>query len=96
MAFGRLSRILLQVAEFEPTQSLQDAIYREKVERARNMTVGERLAAGQEQFEEVVSRMKIGIRMRFPDADEVEVARLLAEQMNRIRSWKERDLYRSV
>lgn len=80
----------------EDRKSLQDAIYLEKVERARKMTPGERLAAGPELFEESMGRMKIGIRMRNPEADENEVDRLLIEQMDRLRQWKERDLYRPV
>ena len=60
------------------------------------MSVSERLAAGPQLFEEVVSRMKIGIRIRFPEADEIEINRLLCEQLERTRAWKERDLYRPV
>ncbi len=77
-------------------KALQDAIYREKVERARRMTIGERLAAGPELFDEAMGRMKIGIRMRNPGAGEAEVGRLLIDQMDRLKAWKERDLYRPV
>ena len=77
-------------------KSLQDAIYREKVDRARRMTIGERLAEGPKLFDEAMARMKIGIRMRCPDADEGEVQRLLVDQMDRLKAWKERDLYRPI
>ena len=82
--------------EDEELKSLQDAIYREKVERARRMTVSERLAEGFHLFEEAMGRMKIGIRMHHPDSDENEINRLLIQQMDRLRSWKERDLYEPV
>jgi len=77
-------------------KSLQDAIYREKVERARRMTVSERLAEGLPLFEEAMGRMKIGIRLHHPDADQQEIDQLLLEQMDRLRAWQERDLYKRV
>ena len=80
-------------AELKP---LQDAIYLEKVERARKMSVAERLTAGVELFEEAMGRMKIGIRMRHPDADEKEIDGLLKAEMDRLSEWKERDLYKPV
>lgn len=85
------------MSEAQPDlKPLQDAIYREKVERARKMSIDERLTAGLELFEEAMGRMKIGIRMRHPDADEREVDRLLRAEMDRLRNWKERDLYKPV
>lgn len=80
--------------EEEQLKSLQDAIYREKVERARRMTVSDRLAAGLELSEEAMGRMKMGVRMRNPGADESEINRLLIEEMDRLRKWKERELYK--
>jgi len=77
-------------------KSQQDAIYREKVERARRMTIGERLSAGPELFEEAMGRMKIGIRLQHPEADEQEVTRLLVDQMERLKAWKEREIYRQM
>ena len=80
----------------EGQDALQRAIYLEKVERARQMTIGERLAAGIELFEESVGRMKVGIRLRFPEADEAEVDQLLRDQLLRLQSLHEKDFYRPV
>lgn len=57
------------------------------------MTVGERLAAGPALFGEVSERMKLGIRMKHPDADDSEVARLLKEQVDQMTAWKEAGIY---
>ena len=51
-------------------KSLQDAIYREKVERARRMTVSEKFEAGQALFEIGCLQMLGNIRGQMPEADE--------------------------
>jgi len=51
-------------------KSLQDAIYREKVERARRMTPLEKFDAGQALFEIGCKQMLGNIRGQMPDANE--------------------------
>ena len=50
--------------------SLSDAIYRDKVLRARTLSVSERVDTAIELFEGAVGLMKDGIRAQFPDYDE--------------------------
>ncbi len=54
----------------EELKSLQDAIYREKVERARRMTPKQRFEVGQEMFELGCLQMLGNIRGQMPDAGE--------------------------
>jgi len=51
-------------------ESLQDAIYREKVERARRMTSLEKFEAGQALFETACLQMRGNIRGQMPHAGE--------------------------
>jgi hypothetical protein len=65
----------------EPTQELIDAIYRDRVRRARETSLGEKLLSGAELFEEACVRMAAGIRAQYPDADESEVREILARRL---------------
>ena len=58
--------------EPEEPKSLQDAIYREKVERARRMTPLEKFCVGEELFETGCKQMLGNIRGQMPDASEEE------------------------
>ena len=58
--------------EDEELKSLQDAIYREKVERARRMTSLEKFEAGQALFEIGCQQMLGNIRGQMPEASEKE------------------------
>lgn len=73
----------------EPTQELIDSIYRERVLRARAMPLGEKLLTGVQLFDEACQWMEVGIRSRFPEADDEEVRRILIEQVNRLRRVEE-------
>ena len=53
-------------------KSLQDAIYREKVERARNMSALEKFEAGEELFAAGCKQMLGNIRTQMPDASAEE------------------------
>ena len=50
----------------QPTQEMIDDIYRERVLRARRMTVAEKFLAGGDLFDDVCERMRAGIRSQFP------------------------------
>jgi len=49
-------------------KELADAIYVEKIRRARAMTPGERMEAGIQLFEERLAEMRRDFRVHFPDA----------------------------
>jgi hypothetical protein len=74
-------------------KELQDAIYREKVLRARKMTESERLAAALEQIDFAFIAMRDGVRMQFPHADEAEVERVLAARLEKLRRMDDRGLF---
>jgi hypothetical protein len=62
-------------------QELADAIYREKLERARQMSPAERLLAGPQLFDMASEWVKAGIRTQFPDADDTAVERIFRERL---------------
>ncbi len=73
----------------QPTRELADALFREQVETARAMTVEQRILAGMS-LSELACRVTMdGIRHQFPEADETEVARLLAERLALARRLEE-------
>ena len=53
-----------------PDQELMDAIYRDKVLRARRMKPEDKLFAGAELFDHVSQIMTAGIRNEYPELDE--------------------------
>lgn len=77
----------------EQIQELADAIYADKVRRARAMTVGERMETGIELFESGLGVMRDGIRHQFPDADESEVEKILKQRLARLKQVHEHGLY---
>ena len=62
-------------------QQLADAIYREKVLRARAMDPGEKFLDGPRLFEFACAFVEAGIRAQFPTADDSEVKRILRERI---------------
>jgi len=66
----------------EPTQELADAIYREKVLRARATPPEQKLFAGVELFTLACEVTKAGIRSQFPDADESRVGEILQQRLD--------------
>lgn len=69
----------------EPTKELGDAIYADKVRRARTMTFDEKLWGGAHLFDEVCLRMRWGILMQFPTSSEQEVTQILHRRIERLR-----------
>ncbi len=80
--------------EDQQIQHLADAIYVEKVRRARTMTPGERMEAGIELFEASLGIMRDGIRMQHPEADDLAVEEILKQRLARLRKIQEHGLYR--
>ena len=72
---------------------LADEIYREKVLRARTLTVAERIETGIELFEDAVVMMKSGIRHQFPGSTEEEVEAILRQRLRRLKQVHEHGLY---
>jgi hypothetical protein len=65
----------------QPTPELIDAIYREKVVRARQRPVSEKLLDGPRLFVMACEWTKAGIRAQHPDADEVRVLEILRQRL---------------
>lgn len=78
----------------DESQAMMDAIFREKVRRAREISPSEKLFSGLELFEEVEERMRGGVRQEFPDASEEEVERRLQQRFARLRQIEEHGFYR--
>jgi hypothetical protein len=73
----------------EPTQELIDALYRERVLRARRTPPEEKFAAGPRLFDRCCRLMAEGMRNERPDADEDEVAELLRQRLALLRRLRE-------
>jgi len=65
----------------KPTQELIDAIYRDKVLRARRTPFERKLLGGLEQFVFSCELMKAGIRNQYPEADAERVRQILIERL---------------
>lgn len=74
---------------------LADAIYAEKVRRARTAPASQKMGWGAELFGEACERMKSGIRAQFPTASTEEVKTLLLRRLNRLRQVHEHGIYES-
>jgi hypothetical protein len=80
----------------QPTKQLVDAIYWERVKRARQMSPEDKLLAGLVLFELTSGIMADGIRSQFPDADTQRVQEILNERLALSRRLEEkRDSQRS-
>lgn len=65
----------------EPIAELAQALFRERVERAKREDPFEKMWAGPRLFAEVCERMKDGIRWQFPQASEEEVMEILRQRI---------------
>jgi hypothetical protein len=65
----------------KPTLELIDAIFRDKVLRARQMSLERKFIAGPELFALACRIMKDGIRHQFPDADEQRIREMMKERL---------------
>jgi hypothetical protein len=76
-------------------KELADAIYAEKIRRARAMTPGERMEAGIELFEASLGVMRDGIRMQHPEADDDAVETILKRRLDRLRRMNDHGIYQT-
>jgi len=67
-------------------QPLADAIYRERVLRARRTSTEDRLLDGVRLYDQAVERMRLGVQLQHPTADAAEVERLLIRRIQKL--WK--------
>jgi hypothetical protein len=72
---------------------LADAIYADKVRRARNAPFSQKMGWGPELFAEACVRMRAGIRYQFPDATEEDLGALLLQRLKRLRQVAEHGIY---
>jgi hypothetical protein len=71
-----------RTAEFEsPFAILAEALYRERVIRARRMAPEEKFIAGEELFALACSITLAGIRNQFPNANDQECLHLLKQRL---------------
>ena len=67
-------------------KELADALYRERVERARRMSPEEKFAAGPQLFDYCCRIAEAGIRAQFPEKDGQQVRQVLTQRLN----WQRR------
>ena len=77
-------------------KELQDAIYREKVLRARSMTPEQRLDSALELTNGVFERMAEGVRWQLGTTDTAEIWREVRRRMDRLSRVHDSKLYRSA
>jgi hypothetical protein len=65
----------------QPTQKLVDAMYRERVLRARAMPQADKAIAGARLFDHACSITMAGIRHQHPDADEQQVVQIMRQRL---------------
>jgi len=74
---------------------LADAIYADKVRRARALPIGRKMGSGPELFGEACERMKMGIRAQYPSMSSPEVETTLQRRLNRLRQIDEHGIYQN-
>ena len=74
-----------ELIAMEPTQELLDAIYRDRVQRARQVPLGKKLLAGGELFEQVCDRMRDGLRDENPGVGKETIEELLGRRLDLLR-----------
>ncbi len=79
-----------------PTQDLVDGIYRDRIQRARQVPPGQKILDGLDLFDRSCEYMRVGIRNQHADADEQQVEEILARRINRLRQVEEHGLYQTL
>ncbi len=65
----------------DASPELADAIYRERVIRARKRTFAQKILAGGDLFDDVCERMKSGIQNQFPNYNQQQVLEELRRRL---------------
>ena len=74
-------------------KALADAIYVDRVRRARAAPLSKKMGWGGELFTESCHRMRAGIRAQFPESDEAKVEEILRVRLRRLRQVHEHGIY---
>jgi hypothetical protein len=81
-------------------KALADAIYADKVRRARQAPISQKMGWGAELFEDVCKRMTMGIQHQFPNLDasavDAVLRRRLNRLLNRLRQVQEHGIFQAV
>lgn len=80
----------------EAIDQLADAIHRDRVLRARALTMDERLRDGLECYDLSLRLMADGVRHQFQSADESEVWAKVRERLDIVRKIEERGIYQPI
>lgn len=78
-------------SEFKP---LADAIYRERVLRARRTPPEERLLDGVRLYDQALDRMRLGVQLQHPEAGAAEVEKLLVARVHKMWRLADHGFYR--
>ncbi|CAN5440679.1 hypothetical protein BH23VER1_BH23VER1_22070 [soil metagenome] len=84
---------MTEAERHQDLREMQDAIYREKVARARSMTVGERLGEAFELTDEIFERMFAGAMAQIGSTNPEEGWREVRDRLDRLRAFHERGRY---
>ena len=77
----------------KPTHDLIDSIDRDRIARARRESLEQKLWDGPKLFEGVAERMKMGIRLQFPNASDIEVLDILWQRLRRLRQVQDHGIF---
>lgn len=77
-------------------QALADAIYADKVRRARAAPLTKKMGWGGELFTEVCGRMRAGIRAQFPGSDDAKVDEILIARLKRLKQIQDHGIYQKL
>ncbi len=80
----------------EQIRELADAIYADKVRRARAMQPSKKMGLGADLFAEVCGRMRAGIRSQFPEASASEIEGILRKRLDRLSAIEDAGIFRKV
>ena len=73
-------------SDFQP---LADALYRERVLRARRTPPEERILDGIRLYDQAIERMRLGVQLQNPRAEPAEIEDLLKQRIHKL--WKMSD-----
>lgn len=80
----------------EETKRLMDEIFIDKVMRARQRSIGEKILDGPRLFDTACKLMRSGIRWQFPNFDDEQVETELRRRLAIRRQIDEAGIYRNV
>ena len=73
----------------DPTPENLAKLHRERIERARRMTPGQKITAGPRLFSLAIECMRAGIRLQNPQADESQIREIIRRRLEKKRRREE-------